>query len=223
MRINKFIAQSTGLSRRAADRAIQEGRVSINQHLASLGTVVTGNDMVALDGQPVISVANSLTIMLHKPAGYVCSRAGQGSRTIYDLLPSEYHSLKPAGRLDKDSSGLILLTSDGDLANQLTHPRYAKSKTYEITLDKPLPPLHQQIITDQGIRLEDGLSQLSLMKLDVAGTSWQITMREGRNRQIRRTFTALGYRVKTLHRSQFGNYHLSDLQPGQYRDLSAHT
>lgn len=154
--------------------------------------------------------------MLNKPPGYVCSRAGQGSRTIYELLPSDYKILKPIGRLDKYSSGLLLLTNDGDLANELTHPRYAKTKVYDITLDKPLQPLHQQMINDRGLTLEDGLSKLSLLKLNNS-TEWQVTMREGRNRQIRRTFEALGYGITKLHRTSFGSYILKELAPGAHR------
>jgi pseudouridine synthase len=220
MRINKFVAQATGFSRRGADRAIQAGRVAINHHTASLGDNVTDNDAVTLDNQPVTPDAKSLTIMLNKPAGYVCSREGQGSRTIYDLLPPEYHRLKPVGRLDKDSSGLLILTNNGDLANQLTHPRYGKTKTYKITLDKPLSTLHQQMITGPGVQLDDGLSQLILMKLDSTGKHWQIIMHEGRNRQIRRTFRALGYTVTQLHRIHFGAYRLTDLPSGQYEICS---
>lgn len=216
-RINKYVASATGLSRRAADRAIGEGRVAINGKPVVLGDTVADNDSVTLDGQPITPVVKTRTIMLNKPPGYVCSRDGQGSQTIYDLLPAEYHVLKPVGRLDKNSSGLILLTDDGDLANQLTHPRYAKTKLYEISLDKPLEPLHQQMINDHGIQLDDGRSQLTLMKLSDGGKDWQITMREGRNRQIRRTFDALGYRVTRLKRVSFGSYDLADLAEGQYR------
>lgn len=213
MRINKFVAQATGISRRAADDAIRQGRVLLNSNTAALGDEVITSDKVTLDGHEIVPAAN-MTIMLNKPRGYVTSREGQGAKTIYDLLPAEYHSLKPVGRLDKDSSGLILLTNDGELANQLTHPKYLKTKTYEIELDKPLEPLHQQIITDHGIDLEDGKSKLGLQKLD-SDLSWQVTMSEGRNRQIRRTFEALGYRVTKLHRISFGPYRLSQLSPTQ--------
>lgn len=217
MRINKFVAQATGLSRRGADSAIQAGKVSLNQKPARLGNTVTEGDVVTYDGQKLLPSTKVITIMLHKPVGYVCSRNGQGSQTIYDLLPPEYHRLKPVGRLDKDSSGLLLLTSDGDLANQLTHPRFAKTKVYETSLNKPLEPLHQQMINDHGIQLEDGPSQLSLMKLNNTGMHWQVTMGEGRNRQIRRTFAALGYSVTKLHRIQFGHYRLSsDLSVGKH-------
>ncbi len=124
--------------------------------------------------------------------------------------------MKPVGRLDKNSTGLLLVTNDGDLANQLTHPSYGKTKIYEVRLDKPLEPLHQQMITDHGIQLEDGPSKLSLHKLDDSSFNWQITMSEGRNRQIRRTFEALGYEVKKLHRTAFGNYRLDGLAKEQY-------
>jgi 23S rRNA pseudouridine2605 synthase len=219
MRINKYVALATGLSRRAADQAIQEGRVTINEQLAHLGDSVSASDKVTLDSLPITPAVKTLTIMLNKPAGYVVSRDGQGSQTIYDLLPKEFHSLKPVGRLDKDSSGLLLLTNDGDLANQLTHPSYAKTKVYEVEIDKPLEPLHQQMISDHGIQLEDGLSKLSLHKLDNAGLDWQITMSEGRNRQIRRTFSVLGYEVAQLDRQKFGKYSLQGLQQGQYKAI----
>jgi 23S rRNA pseudouridine2605 synthase len=155
--------------------------------------------------------------MLNKPVGYVVSRDGQGNPIIYELLPAEYQALKPVGRLDKDSSGLLLLTNDGQLANELTHPRYAKTKVYEIALDKGLEPLHQQMINDHGIELEDGNSRLQLEKLDEQGKAWRVTMSEGRNRQIRRTFAALGYEVINLRRVQFGAHALGALPPGHHQ------
>jgi 23S rRNA pseudouridine2605 synthase len=219
MRINKYLAQATGMSRRAADVIVSQGRVTINATPAQPGSEVTESDQILLDGQPVVMTANKTTIMLNKPVGYVVSREGQGSQTIYDLLPAEYHTLKPVGRLDKDSSGLLLLTDDGELANQLTHPRYAKTKVYEIKLDKPLAPLHQQMINDHGIQLEDGLSQLHLEKLDDNGRSWRVTMAEGRNRQIRRTFASLDYEVISLNRVVFGTYKIDGLEVGGYREV----
>ena len=217
MRINKFVALATGLSRRAADSAIVAQRVKVNEHTANLGTQVDSNSTVKFDGNVIQLPSQTTTIMLNKPVGYVSSRAGQGSRTIYDLLPARYHHLKPAGRLDKDSSGLLILTDDGNLANQLTHPRYAKTKMYVVLLDKILQPLHQQILNDHGVQLDDGLSKLLLTRLDHGGKSWQVTMQEGRNRQIRRTFAALGYGVNKLHRMSFGTYKLGHLAEGKYR------
>jgi 23S rRNA pseudouridine2605 synthase len=216
MRINKYVAQATGMSRRAADTAIAEGRVAVNGASTEVGTEVSPNDTVTLDGKPIAPGAKLTTILLNKPVGYVVSREGQGSKTIYDLLPAEYRHLKPVGRLDKDSSGLLLLTNDGNLANELTHPRYAKTKVYEIELNRSLEPLHLQMITDHGIKLEDGPSKLQLEKMG-SDKQWLITMQEGRNRQIRRTFAALGYTVIKLHRTHFGNYQLNELESGRIR------
>ena len=184
------------------------------------GALVHPDDAVTLDGKALSLPEETMTIMLNKPAGYVVSRDGQGSKTIYDLLPPELHNLKPIGRLDKDSSGLLLLTNDGNLAHQLTHPSFQKVKIYEVELDKPLEPLHRQMISDHGIALEDGVSKLQLERLEEGqDKKWRVTMHEGRNRQIRRTFAALGYTVTKLHRTHFGTYSLNHLSPGTYKAL----
>lgn len=217
MRLNKYIALSTGLSRRAADDAIYRNRVLVNGHAPSAGQQVSQSDSVTLDGTAITPPVNTMTIMLNKPVGYVCSREGQGSKTIYELLPAELAILKPVGRLDKDSEGLLLLTNDGILAQQLTHPSYQKTKVYEITLGSPLQPLHRQMISDHGINLDDGVSQLQLERLrDNNDTVWRVSMHEGRNRQIRRTFEALGYTVRKLYRTQFGEYNLGGLEVGSF-------
>jgi 23S rRNA pseudouridine2605 synthase len=217
MRINRFVASATGLSRRVADLAIQQGHVLVNSQKPTPGHDVTDTDIVTYRGTRLY-LAVPKTILLNKPAGYVVSRDGQGSKTIYDLLPPDLHTLKPIGRLDKDSSGLLLMTTDGQLSQELTHPKYQKTKVYEVTLDKPLQPLHRQMIGEIGIQLDDGLSRLGLDRLkEGSDTAWRITMREGRNRQIRRTFAALGYNITKLHRTNFGNYALTDLESGAYR------
>jgi 23S rRNA pseudouridine2605 synthase len=218
MRINTYVAEATGLCRRAADAGFSEGRVLVNGNIPQAGQNVTESDSVTLDNRAITPDVNTITIMLNKPIGYVCSRDGQGSKTAYELLPSELHHLKPVGRLDKNSSGLLLLTNDGQLAHELTHPSRQKQKVYEVTLDKPLQPLHRQMISDHGVMLEDGPSKFEVERLENE-TSWKITMREGRNRQIRRTFAGLGYEVIALHRTNFGNYELTDLPSGQFRKL----
>lgn len=220
MRINKFVALASGLSRRAADAAIEQGRVLVDGGSPTVGQAITDSNIVTLDGKQLHPTQRHKTIIVHKPVGVVVSRNGQGSKTIYDLLPPELHSLKPIGRLDKNSSGLLLLTDDGTLAHELTHPRFAKAKIYEIRLDKPLEPLHQQMISDHGVQLDDGPSKLQLEKRDDDRTTWKVTMHEGRNRQIRRTFAALDYNVTRLHRTQFGNVTLSTIQTGRWRELS---
>jgi 23S rRNA pseudouridine2605 synthase len=113
----------------------------------------------------------------------------------------------------------MVLTDDGVLANSMMHPRYQKIKLYEVTLNTALQPLHQQMIVDHGVQLDDGPSKFHLEKIDKAGNQWLVTMSEGRNRQIRRTFLALGYTVTKLHRTKFGEYALDELQSGQYKPI----
>src|SRR3989344_3267629 len=140
MRINKYVALASGMSRRGADEAISDKRITVNGQVALTGQEVSKNDKVTLDNQPITPPKVLQTVVLNKPVGYVCSREGQGSKTIYDLLPPELYHLKPVGRLDKGSSGLLLLTNDGDLAHKLTHPSFQKEKVYKVTLNKPLTP-----------------------------------------------------------------------------------
>lgn len=214
-RLNKYLALQLGVSRREADELIQKGKVRVNGEVAILGAQASSHDHITVSGRPVEHGTTYTYLLFHKPVGYVCSRRPQGSiPTIYSLLPKKYHTLKPVGRLDKDSSGLLILTNDGDFAFRMTHPKFHKVKTYEIQLDKELEPLHQQMISDHGLQLEDGISKLQLERLsDMNRKAWRVSMHEGRNRQIRRTFAALGYEVKKLHRTQFGNYSLDSLAP----------
>lgn len=231
MRLNQFLAKHTNLSRRKADEAITEGRVEINGLQAKLGDIVVPTDRVTLDRHAISTSVKTLTLIFNKPVGYVCSRMGQGSKTVYDLLPGEYHHLNPVGRLDKDSSGLLLMTNDGGLANQLTHPRFHKRKVYEIQIDKPLKHADFLAISQQGVDIGD--TRPSRFELDGRlktedkqdakssvfsphSSVWRATLVEGRNRQIRRTFEALGYRVTQLHRTHFGDYVLGSLKEGKY-------
>lgn len=219
IRLNKFLAEKVGLSRREADNLIADGKVLVNQQPAVLGARISETDEIICDGK-IISTKKPeyIYLMLNKPVGYVSSRKAQGEvPTLYELLPEKYQKLKTVGRLDKNSSGLILLTNDGDFAFKHTHPKFYKLKTYLVELDQTLAPLHQQEISDFGIHLEDGLSKLFLTKLDEDRLKWQVEMSEGRNRQIRRTFAALGYKVVKLHRIEFGHYQLGDLKTGEFK------
>ncbi len=218
-RLNKQLALLLGFSRREADNVIKSGRVKINGVKATLGDRVTPSDVIEFDNRQLGAKPEYVYLALNKPVGYVSSRRQQGSTpTLYALLPPEYQQLKTVGRLDKDSSGLILLTNDGDFTQRMTHPSHYKVKVYEVELDRELEPLHQQMISDYGVDLPDGKSQLQLMRLsDDSRKSWQVTMHEGRNRQIRRTFSSLGYTVISLHRTNFGNYALGDMKPGEFK------
>lgn len=222
IRLNKHLALQLGVSRREADNLIESGKVTINGTAATLGARFMLGDDIQVSGASITDDAALQYVAFNKPVGYVCSRRAQGDNpTIYDLLPTEYHKLKPVGRLDKDSSGLLILTNDGDFAFRMTHPQFAKVKVYKVRLDHDLEPLHQQMISDYGVNLEDGNSLLQLERLsDDNRHEWQVTMKEGRNRQIRRTFAALGYTVIKLHRVQFGNYSLGDMKSNDYQTVT---
>lgn len=236
VRLNKFLAERLGVSRRQADDLIAAGKVlvrvagSTEKKPAVLGARIDKTDEVWYNNSMVPFETEYFYVALNKPAGYVCSRKRQGdSPTIYEILPQKYASLKTVGRLDRDSSGLILLTNDGDFAFSMTHPKFYKEKVYEVELDRDLEPLHQQMIADFGVDLPDGKSQLGLSRIDGGSSNngghdgdrkrWRVTMSEGRNRQIRRTFAAVGYTVVGLHRVQFGKYQLSGLKPGDFTEV----
>lgn len=218
-RLNKYLAFHLGVSRRHADELITQGRVTIaSSGIATLGVRIGKGELVKVDNLPVTERSNYTYIALHKPTGYVCSRKQQGDiPTIYSLLPASLHHLKTVGRLDADSSGLLLMTDDGDFTQQMTHPSHYKLKHYLVSLDRDLEPLHQQMINDFGIQLEDGPSKLTLERqTDASRIDWKVTMSEGRNRQVRRTFDALGYTVINLHRTHFGRYHIAALESGTH-------
>jgi pseudouridine synthase len=222
MRLNKWLAAHSKYSRRKADELISAGRVTVNGKTAEVGTQVEESDAIAIDQKPVRASykPDTVTLMLNKPVGYVCSRNGQGAPTVYSLIPVQYHHLDIVGRLDKDSSGLLLLTNDGQLHQQLTHPKYEKEKVYEVTLSTPLSAESEREITREGIPLDDGPSKLGLHPLNKDRTAWEVRMHEGRNRQIRRTFYTLGYGVEALHRIQFGNYTLGTLAPRGFLQIT---
>lgn len=218
-RLNKYLALQLGISRREADDLIDKGDVTIDGVVAKLGARFTPSAVISVKGKVLAGDTSYEYLIFHKPVGYVCSRKQQGDNpTIYDLIPPEYRHLKPVGRLDRDSSGIILLTNDGNFAFEMTHPKFTKTKIYTVSLDRGLEPLHQQMISDYGVELEDGTSKLHLERVsDTHRNDWIVTMHEGRNRQIRRTFASLGYTVTKLHRTNFGNYTLGDIPVGEWR------
>ena len=218
IRLNKFLAERLGISRREADDAIAAGKVTVDAKKAELGARIDidKNPNVCYNGKMVSLQAGYLYVALNKPRGVVCSKKSQdGGKTVYDLLNKKYRDLKNVGRLDKDSSGLILLTNDGDFAFRMTHPKFVKTKIYEVKLERALEPLHQQMIADFGVQIGDGISKLGLERLDDTRKLWRVIMHEGRNRQIRRTFGALGYTVVELKRLSFGSYMLDGLREGE--------
>lgn len=229
-RLNKFLALQLGISRRQADNLIGEGKVTLNGQVAILGSQHGPGDNITVNDVPISDQASKyIYLALHKPVGYVCSRRRQGETpTVFELLPPEYQSLKTVGRLDRDSSGIILFTNDGDFTQRMTHPSFHKTKIYQVELDKPLAPLHMQMISDYGVQLEDGTSQFMVTSMNDEHAPhsdshipivnrYEVQMTEGRNRQIRRTFASLGYKVTRLHRTQFGNYIINGMNKGEYK------
>ena len=220
LRLNKFLAERLGVSRREADDLISSGKIKVDGKTAKIGAKVDNSSKVCYNEKTIPFQTDFLYLAFNKPVGYVCSRRAQGdSPTLYDLLPAKYQKLKTVGRLDKNSSGLILLTNDGDFAYQMTHPKFRKTKVYEIELNKPLEPLHQQMISDYGVMLEDGVSRFKIIRYNstqLPSSGYTVILTEGRNRQIRRTFATLGYKVTKLHRTHFGKYELGNLKPKKY-------
>ncbi|MBQ7201870.1 rRNA pseudouridine synthase [Candidatus Saccharibacteria bacterium] len=224
LRLNKFLAERLGVSRREADDLIASGKVLVNGKPAILGTRIDKNDKILCNSKPVAFDNEFIYIAMNKPVGYVCSRRAQGDApTLYDILPAKFQKLKTVGRLDKDSSGLILLTNDGDFAFQMTHPKFHKEKTYLVELDRDLAPLHQQMISDFGVDLDDGKSKFVVIRDErfEDRKHFTVVLSEGRNRQIRRTFQAVGYRVVKLHRTSFGKFNLGNLKPGATEEIPA--
>ncbi|MEM6998071.1 MAG: pseudouridine synthase [Patescibacteria group bacterium] len=218
MRLNRYLAYRYGVSRRKADDAISGGDVYVNGDPAQLGQQIDVNiDRIDWPGMQKISIKPTI-ILLHKPVGYVSSRSGQGSQSLYELLPEKYHHLKIAGRLDKDSSGLILLTNDGQLLHEMTHPSNQKNKRYIVSLDKPLEKEHMNEIIF-GVDISDERPSRFHISDYQDARSYVVDISEGRNRQIRRTFEALGYLVESLHRIMIDEHTIDGLETGQHKQL----
>ena len=215
-RLNKFLA-SCGLgSRRSVEALITEGRVEVNgDPCLALGTRITEDDTVRVDGR-TLRRARTTTLLLHKPTGYLCTRHDpQGRRTIYDLIPKAFHHLHSIGRLDLESSGLLLLTTSGELTEQLTHPRHQVEKEYHLLLDRPFDRERIPLLL-KGIHLEEGLAKAHAAH-SLSRKRLSIVLRQGYNRQIRRMLDALDYKVKRLARIRIGQLAAPSLNPGEWQ------
>ncbi|MHB8656888.1 MAG: pseudouridine synthase [Solirubrobacteraceae bacterium] len=220
MRLAKFLAHAGVASRRAADGLIGEGRVTVNGAPATdpARDVVAGTDEVTVDGVAVALESTRVVYVLNKPAGVVSTAQDtHGRPTVVSLVPSAVR-LYPVGRLDIDTTGLLLLTNDGELAHHLTHPRFEVQKTYRAVLARP--PISQRAVRSlrDGVQLEDGLTAAARVRR-LAPDTLEITIHEGRNRQIKRMCEAVGHRVRSLQRVAFGPLRLGELAPGRFRRL----
>jgi 23S rRNA pseudouridine2605 synthase len=219
MRLAKYLAHSGVASRRAAEKLIANGRVSIGgETVTDPARDVDETSDVRVDGGWVGPESREV-YALNKPPGVVSTaRDPGGNRTVVELVPSDKR-LYPVGRLDQDSSGLILLTNDGELANLLMHPRYGVEKTYRVAV-KPSPVSEASLRRlREGIELEDGPTAPARVRR-LAPARLEITIREGRNRQVRRMLEAVGHRVTALERTAFGPLRLEGLEPGAHRRLT---
>jgi len=219
VRLNRFLAAAGVGSRRKCDELIAAGRVTINGRVCTnFSAQPDERDHVKADGK-LVHLERAMTIALHKPAGFVSSRSDPNARdTIFDLLPPKFPRLFNIGRLDAQSEGLLLLTNDGNFAQQLTHPRFKIEKEYEVTLDRQWDREHAQKFL-RGIFLDGQRAQIARIH-SIGPTRLRVVLRQGINQQIRRMFYAVGYEVKRLVRVRIGNLRLGDLPQGQWRALS---
>ena len=225
-RIQKVLADQTDLSRRAAEKLIAEGRVRVNGHPVGLGDKMDPNvDKVSIDGKSVRIVRKRqyVYIMLHKPRGFLTTRSDEhGRKTVMELVQGVDAHLRPVGRLDKDSEGLLLMTDDGAFINLLTHPSGGVGKLYRVTVH-PRATEEQVIQMSSGVVLDDGVKTqpcvIHVVTDEPEHTVMEITLYEGRNRQIRRMCAAVGLEVVRLKRSAEGPVKLGMLQPGEWREL----
>jgi len=222
-RVQKILSRAGFGSRRGCEKFIEEGRVTVNGEVISLGAKADPKeDDIRLDGNPVGKPEKKVYIAVHKPRNMLSLDAPDDPRpSVFDLVKDQRH-LYPVGRLDFDSSGLVLLTNDGRLANRLTHPRYEHDKEYEVRVTRR-PDDEQLAIWRRGVVLEDGYRTLPA-KVEVkayskSGAWLNIILREGKNRQIRRTGARIGLPVRQIRRIRIGPVELGKLQPGNFRYL----
>lgn len=225
MRLAKYIAHAGVASRRAAEELIAQGRVSLEGQVVRDPAVnVEAGARVSVDGRMLDGPQALAVYVLHKPVGVLSTAHDPyGRPTVVELLDERDLRLYPVGRLDADSSGLILLTNDGELANRLTHPRFEVPKTYRVRVGGGPVPDRALRQLRSGVRLEDGLTapaRVRRVEQDPRrGDLLELTITEGRNRQVRRMCEAVGHPVRGLQRVAFGALTLGDLAPGKYRRL----
>lgn len=224
IRIQKFLSECEVCSRRAAERAIAEGEVRVNGRPAELGQKVRpGRDLVSFRGEVVRPRRRrSVLILLHKPVGYVCSNADpNGDRTVFELLPLySGRKLFCCGRLDKDSEGLLILSSHGELAQRICHPSNRLEKFYRLWLDRNFDWSRKRMLLDG---IEDGGEVLAVHRILPSasrGSLLELSLIDGKKRHLRRLMACLGYRVRRLLRYRIGDFTLEGLKPGRYRELS---
>lgn len=217
MRLNAYLARVGVASRRGADKLIKDGRVKVNGRVGQLNSDVTDADRVELNGRPV-KLQQLRYILMNKPPRIVTSLKDPENRSVITDLLKISERVVPVGRLDVNTTGAILLTNDGDLANQLMHPKYKVNKIYEAEV-KGLVTNEKLNMLSNGIKLEDGKTAPAKAR-KLADDKIEIIIHEGRNHQVKRMLAAVGLEVKRLHRRQYGPLDLNGLRLGQWRELT---
>ena len=222
VRLNKYLADCGVGSRRECDRLIDEGVVVVNGKKATLGMEVSERDQITVNGKRVGDKQKNYYLMLHKPKGYVTTvKDDLGRKTVMDLIDVKAR-LYPVGRLDYDTEGLLILTNDGEMANRLTHPRNEVNKTYVCRISGMLTD-KERLQLERGV-LIDGVktapAKVRILKQDQHHTRCEITIHEGRNRQVKKMFEAVGKEVEFLKRVAVGELRLGGLKRGEYRFLN---
>lgn len=222
VRLNKYIASSGLCSRRKADELIEAGKVNVNgKTVTELGYLVQPKDKVFVDKKMVRPVKHEY-YKFFKPAGYITTADDEkGRKTIYDLLPENLYHLKPVGRLDKDSTGLLILTNDGELINQLTHPSVKVPKVYLVSINARVHK-HELEQMALGLEIEKGkmaYADITVLEQDNSSTTMKITLFQGLNRQIRKMFEHFGYEVKSLKRIQHATVSIEGLKRGEFKPI----
>lgn len=222
IRLNKYIASSGLCSRREADELIEAGKVNVNgKTITEFGYLVQPKDKVFVDKKMVRPIKHEY-YKFFKPAGYITTADDEkGRKTIYDLLPESLYHLKPVGRLDKDSTGLLILTNDGELINQLTHPSIKVPKIYLVSIASKIHK-HELEQMALGIEIEKGkmaYADITVLEMTNKETVMKITLFQGLNRQIRKMFEHFGYEVKTLKRIQHATVSIEGLKRGEFKPI----
>ena len=222
MRINKYLAQCGVASRRECDRLIAEGKVTVNGRPAGLGDDVNDGDNIKVEGRPV-SVKKNEYYLLHKPKGYLCTVSDdKGRKTVMDILGDGVGRVYPVGRLDYDSEGLLILTTDGELAQHLTHPSNEVPKTYLVKVEGRLTEVDLNPIRS-GIEIDGYVTKkcrAHIVETNKDYTKVELVLREGKNREIRKMFAAIGREVTLLKRTKVGELSLRGLDRGAFRKLT---
>lgn len=220
MRINRYLSACGLGSRRGCEELVRSGKVMVNGEVCiNLGTQITAADKVSTNGKSA-RPRKDIVVALHKPVGYVCTRDDERERrTIYDLLPAEFQTLHHVGRLDMDSSGLILLTNRGEFSHKLTHPGFGVEKEYEVVIEEPMEEAKTRELV-KGVGTPEGFAK--------AERAWLVTprrlgmvLKQGLKRQIRHMLYSLGHEVQSLERVRFGNIFVKGMSEGSWRELSS--